>query len=173
MEMVIDSLERRAREFFFKAHNDTNHTYGDKPYTFHLEHTADVARKFGYILETPERISKAIACAYGHDAVSDARVSRNDIYKNLGDIDVANICSDLVEDMHGYVRDDRNSDAYYARIKKTVIGVFVKLCDRIANLENGIWEGGTMSIKYKQEIFKFYENYIIHFLMICGNIYSH
>lgn len=51
----------------------------------------------------------------------------------------------------GRTRKDRANDKYYEGIRNTPYAVFVKLCDRIANVQYGIENGGTMVEKYRTE----------------------
>lgn len=150
-ELILNSLSRRAKKFFVDAHNETNQKYDNYSYEFHLEHVADVVRRFAYRFFDTDEIELAIAAAYGHDAVSDARLTFNDISSGLMHERLAKICCNLCEDVWGINRDERNSDSYYARISSDEISLFVKLCDRIANIEYSMHTGSSMFIKYMKE----------------------
>lgn len=169
--MIIDKLSRHARQFFFKAHESTNHWYEEptkyttgKLYSHHLELTADVVRKMIKHTDLDEQEQElAIAAAYGHDAVSDARLTYNDIKKELKSDRLAKICCNLCEDVWGKNRDERNSDAYYERLVSDRISTFVKICDRIANVEYGLYEGNSKSVlMYYAEQRKFYDKLKVH-----------
>lgn len=54
-------------------------------------------------------------------------------------------------DDKGRNRTERHGSAYYKLVRKTPGAVFVKLCDRIANVEFGKLMGGNMFNTYKEE----------------------
>jgi len=133
-----------------EQHADTNHMYdGYLPYEFHLRSVVSVFHKFKHLLqenlltsETNEgRFSETydstledveIAC-WAHDLIEDARVSYNDVKRKL-DFNVAEIVYALTNEK-GRDRSERANERYYEGIRKTPGAVFVKLCDRIANVE--------------------------------------
>lgn len=160
MHLILSSLQIRAKEYFTNAHDETNHTYVDeKSYAeTHLQHTATITQRFAQIVGlTIEETELAISAAWGHDAVSDARVTHNDILKTLQSATLAKLCCNLCEDVHGTTRDERNSPAYYERLRSHKLSVFVKICDRIANVEQGTWEGtSSMPKRYAKEFPEFY-----------------
>ena len=99
--MIINSLSRKSKEFFINAHRATNHMYEEGvPYEVHLELTADIARTFaideGF---NSYQTELAISGAWGHDSVSDARLTYNDINKGTGSNRLAKICCNLCEDV--------------------------------------------------------------------------
>ena len=73
-----------------------------------------------------------IAC-WGHDLIEDTRVSYNDCVKALGEIPASIIYA--VSNEKGKNRKERANDKYYAGIRETPGALFVKLCDRIANVQ--------------------------------------
>ena len=48
-------LEEKAREYATKCHSDTNHMYGDKPYSYHLQMVRDAAKRFIGIIPEEDR----------------------------------------------------------------------------------------------------------------------
>lgn len=66
-------------------------------------------------------------------------------WTNVGDIVYA------VTNEKGKNRSERANDKYYAGIVATPGAVFVKLCDRIANVQYGKMTGSGMYDKYKKE----------------------
>lgn len=145
-------------------HDSTNHLYGDYlPYRFHLELVAKNARKFVHLLTDkeiahtvghPTTLKEAIiVAAYGHDLIEDTRVTYNDVKNMLGET-VAEIIFALTNEK-GRNRSERANEKYYAGILSTPGARFVKLCDRIANVEFGKLMGSRMVNMYRKENFNF------------------
>jgi (p)ppGpp synthase/HD superfamily hydrolase len=87
--------------------------------------------------------------SFGHDLIEDTRVSYNDVKKVLGE-DAADIIYALSNEK-GKNRKERANDKYYTGIRNTPGAVFVKLCDRIANVQYSKMTGSSMFEKYKKE----------------------
>lgn len=123
-----------------KGHNDTNHMYGNASYTIHLSHVVDVAYRFIHLVPVELR-GIIIAACWLHDSVEDARLSYNDILKIFKDepIEVAKMIAEIVRAVTNYTRgrnrEERMPDFIYHEIRDTVGAIFVKFCDRIANIE--------------------------------------
>ena len=137
-------------------HESTNHKYDDYlPYEFHLKMVAKNAQKFGKavaeICFPGEQLSgkDILLAAWGHDLIEDTRVSYNDVAKALGP-KVADIIY-AVTNEKGKNRSERANDKYYEGIRNTSGAVFVKLCDRIANVEYSKMTGSRMFEIYKKE----------------------
>lgn len=117
-------------EWCFEHHRKTNHFYDQYlPYEFHLRMVMQVAADYNNIHYGDDFI---VACA-GHDLIEDARVSYNDCKNVLGAY-VADIIY-AVTNEKGKNRSERANDNYYKGIVSTPGAVFVKLCDRIANVQ--------------------------------------
>jgi (p)ppGpp synthase/HD superfamily hydrolase len=151
-------------------HDNTNHMY-DKyiPYSFHLRMVDRVAQQFEHLLDDTKDmqtgksreildgsrigfVSLRMACrkaGWGHDTIEDTRTSYNDVVNHLGK-DAADIVY-AVTNEKGKNRAERANDKYYAGIVATPGAVFVKLCDRIANVQYGKMTGSSMYDKYKKE----------------------
>lgn len=154
--LIETSLSTRAEEFFINAHKSTNQQYGEHGYEYHLKEVAAVARYFASKVGFNDYETElAVAGAFGHDAVSDARLNHNDIVKVLHDARLAKICCNLCEDVWGVNREERNSPGYYKRICSDEISIFDKICDRIANVEHSIWSTSRMLKVYYEEHKKF------------------
>lgn len=135
-----------------EQHRNTNHYY-DKylPYEFHLRMVVQVAVDFIYLLTGKEKFAHVeiqLAC-YGHDLIEDCRCSYNDVKENLGEI-AANIVY-AVSNEKGKNRKERANDKYYNGIKETAGATFVKLCDRIANVQYSKLTKNKMFEMYKKE----------------------
>ena len=145
MEMTI--LEK-AREFAEYHHNGTNHKYDGKPYTYHLSMVVEVAERFIHLIPVNKRYAVLAAC-WCHDTIEDCRVTYNDVKSELGE-EVANIVYALTNEK-GKTRKERANDKYYEGIRETEFAVFVKLCDRIANIQYSYSQRSRMSDMYKKE----------------------
>jgi hypothetical protein len=147
-------------------HKETNHQYDQfLPYEFHLRMVDTVGREYQFLLDNEfdyfdgstkspftELITLRTACLRaipGHDLIEDCRVSYNDCKSVLGQAAADIIYA--VTNEKGKTRKDRANDTYYAGIVATPGAVFVKLCDRIANVQYGILTKSRMTEMYKKE----------------------
>ena len=87
--------------------------------------------------------------AYGHDLIEDTRVSYNDVKEVLGQ-QAADIIY-AVSNEKGKNRKERANEKYYEGIRNTPGAVFVKLCDRIANVQYSKMTKSRMFEMYKKE----------------------
>lgn len=150
-------------------HKETNHQY-DKylPYSFHLRMVDTVGQEYKHLLDDKydyfsgqeewymrrdeHCITLRTACLRalpGHDLIEDCRVSYNDCKSILGQ-EAADIIY-AVTNEKGKTRGERANDKYYEGIVDTPGAVFVKLCDRIANVQYGILTKSRMTEMYKKE----------------------
>ena len=136
-------------------HNSTNHMYDTYlPYEFHLRMVVGVAEKYLYLIPDFNNGRQAnrediILGAWGHDLIEDTRVSYNDVKKVLG-FTAAEIIY-AVSNEKGKTRKERANAAYYKGIRQTPGAIFVKLCDRIANVQYSKMTGSKMFEMYKKE----------------------
>lgn len=146
-------------KWILKQHESTNHMYDAYlPYEFHLRMVAKVAEKFIELIpnlndgETAWR-DMVLLAAYGHDLIEDTRVSYNDVKENLGlgSADIIYACTNE----KGKNRKERANEKYYEGIRNTQGAVFVKLCDRIANVQYSKMTGSRMFDMYKKENINF------------------
>ena len=134
-------------------HNSVNHFYDGWDYVIHLDAVEEVHQRFAHELDVPlddEIISKA---CYGHDLEEDTRQTYNDIVKLFG-VEVAEIIHALTNEK-GRNREERANATYYLNIRKTPGASFVKMCDRIANVEYSKSIGSRMFKVYEKENEKF------------------
>jgi (p)ppGpp synthase/HD superfamily hydrolase len=144
---------KEIKEFAFKAHADTNHLYGEVyPYSEHLNWVKAVAERYMHLLpdQTEEFKDRVRATCYLHDSIEDARLTYNDVLKATDDRDIAEAVF-VLTNMRGRTRKERANAQYYKEIRQNKIARFVKLCDRIANMEFSI-KSGTMSDMYRKEM---------------------
>lgn len=141
--------------WIIEQHSSTNHFY-DKyiPYEFHLRMVAHVAGE--NIHHVPNSNDgedslrdSIILAAYGHDLIEDTRVSYNDVKEVLGYAAAEIIYA--VTNEKGKNRKERGNDKYYEGIRNTPGAVFVKLCDRIANVQYSKMTGSRMFEMYRKE----------------------
>ena len=148
----IDTL-RDELQWCVDRHAETNHKYdGYLPYEFHLRMVARVCDRFIHLVERDHGLrarKDVLRAAWGHDLIEDARVSYNDVRKVLGE-PPAEIIYALTNDK-GRTRSERAGDRYYEGIRSTPHATFVKLCDRIANVEYSSMTGSTMLSVYRSE----------------------
>ena len=136
-------------QWIFKQHDDTNHMYDTYlPYSFHLRMVSNVAKDYIHLLPKNLQVP-AILAAWGHDLIEDTRVSYNDVKKELG-YDAAEIVY-AVSNEKGKNRKERANDKYYKGICETPGATFVKLCDRIANVQYSKMTKSIQFEMYKEE----------------------
>ncbi len=136
-------------------HTKTNHWYDQYlPYEFHLRMVAQAANDFIHLVpdssngEITHRETITMA-AYGHDLIEDTRVSYNDVKEVLG-LKAADIIY-AVSNEKGKNRKERANDKYYEGIRNTPGAVFIKLADRIANVQYSKMTKSRMFEMYKKE----------------------
>jgi (p)ppGpp synthase/HD superfamily hydrolase len=148
-------------------HRNTNHYYDTYlPYEFHLRMVNQVAQDFKHLLDDTKdyftgdkwrgpkqgQVTLMDAClraTWGHDLIEDCRVSYNDVNNHLGQ-EAADIIY-AVTNEKGKSRKERANDKYYEGIRNTPGAVFVKLCDRIANVQYSKMTKSRMFEMYKKE----------------------
>ena len=155
------------QEWCVEQHRSTNHYYDTYlPYEFHLRMVAEVAKDFKHLLDDTKdyftgketvkhdenKVTLRDAClraVWGHDLIEDCRVSYNDVKNQLGQ-EAADIVY-AVSNEKGKNRAERANDKYYEGIRNTPGAVFVKLCDRIANVQYSKMTKSRMFELYKKE----------------------
>jgi (p)ppGpp synthase/HD superfamily hydrolase len=161
------------KQWCIDQHKNTNHFYSEYlPYEFHLRMVNHVGQQFKHLLDETKdyytgdpivnpttQVSLSSACmvaTWGHDVIEDCRVSYNDVKNHLGQ-EVADIVY-AVTNEKGKNRKERANDKYYEGIRNTPGAVFVKLCDRIANVQYSKMTGSRMFEMYKKENDHFIES---------------
>ena len=147
------TLLEKSKKFAIKSHIDTNHTYDGKPYSIHLEECIEVANKFIYLIPEEKR-DIVIGATYCHDVLEDCHiVSFNDMAQELSS-EIAELVY-AVTNEKGRNRKERQNERYYEGIRAIPFAVFVKLCDRIANITYSKQSGSPMFGKYVKEHIEF------------------
>jgi (p)ppGpp synthase/HD superfamily hydrolase len=137
-------------------HEKTNHFYDNKPYAFHLNMVASLADFYMPLInnewffdEKSNNSDTIILACWGHDLIEDTRNTYNDVKNVLGE-EVAEIVYALTNEK-GKNRKERANTKYYYGIRQNKAAVFVKLCDRIANVMYSKNSKSGMIIAYKKE----------------------
>lgn len=147
------SLSDRAREYARRAHRFVNQTYDGKPYIVHVDEAAAVGIRFKHLIPA-EKWETVLAGIYLHDVLEDVHYATHAPLKEEFGEEVTNL-SYACANEKGKTRDERANPKYYREMRETPYAVFVKLCDRIANITNGINTGGSMLKRYRKEHAKF------------------
>ena len=143
------------RQWIVDQHRNTNHMYDTYlPYEFHLKMAETVAEQFMDIFpwntEDDCHFRNAIRIAtFGHDLIEDTRVSHNDVKCVLGVVAADIIYA--VSNEKGKTHAERANDKYYEGIRNTPGAVFVKMADRIANVQYSKMTKSRMFAMYKKE----------------------
>jgi (p)ppGpp synthase/HD superfamily hydrolase len=151
-----DNVLKRDMNFIYNRHDVVvNQFYSDNlPYSFHLKMVVAVGERFKHLIPNDvwKKVKRALA---GHDLIEDARLTYNDVKNLFGELvaDIIYACTDL----RGHTRDERHGPEFIETLQKNRLGVFVKICDMIANSTYSRVMGSSMFEKYKRDLPKFKE----------------
>ena len=147
----MENIVEIARNFAFKAHESINQLYDGQPYSVHLEMAAMNGLIFNYLLPPDFNIiENVIAGIYCHDVIEDVySVTFNDV-KTATNETVAELAYACTNEK-GRNRKERANDKYYEGIRNTKYATFVKLCDRIANVQASVQKNSRMIDLYRKE----------------------
>lgn len=150
--MINDKIE-----WCLSQHRETNHFY-DKylPYEFHLRMVVEVFNSYKHLLKYQIMFETVELACWGHDLIEDTRVSYNDCVNKLGKVTADIIYA--VTNNKGRNRAERANADYYKGIRDTRLATFVKLCDRIANVQYSRLTKSDMFKMYQKENVLFLEN---------------
>jgi len=147
-----------ARDTAKRWHGEVNQTYGnDLPYHYHTDLVGAIAHKYIALIPTKKQ-GEVLAACYLHDTIEDCRKTYNDVSKIFGK-EVADLVY-AVTNEKGKTRKERANAHYYHGINSTRFAVFVKLCDRIANVLHGTIHGGMLDM-YKKENTEFLASLVL------------
>lgn len=157
----------KTKRYAIDCHNKTNCRYSDKLYGFHLQMVFDTACKFIHLIPDEAKVNVLSAC-WAHDVIEDTRQTYNNV-KAATNVEIAELVYALTNEK-GKTRSDRANDKYYEGIRNCEFASFIKICDRIANVEFSKSNGGSMFHKYHKENLRFvtsvdfakYNELIIH-----------
>lgn len=158
-EQDFHEFVRKAAEYAILCHEQTNHTYDGWPYSLHLESVYEYALKYRHLIPK-EDINDVLAACWCHDTIEDTRQTYNDV-KKVTNTAVADIVY-AVTNNKGKTRTERADATYYNEIKLQPYATFVKLCDRLANIE--------YSKRKESRMFEVYKNEHHHFVLMTYDI---
>ena len=138
-----------AKKYAFKKHKSVNHKYDGLPYSVHLRMVNKYAVKYCYLLKTWNDAVVTEQGSWAHDLIEDCRLTYGDIVRILG-VAVADSVYALSNNK-GKTRAERANQKYYDGIKEKNVTVFLKNCDRLANIEYSIKSKSGMASKYASE----------------------
>ncbi len=141
-------MNTKIISFAIEAHQSTNHLYDQNPYSVHLAIVVSYAQKYIYLL--PENLQDdVISACWLHDTIEDCRLTYNDLAQETN-TNVAEIVF-AVTNEKGKNRKERANAKYYEGIRNTAGAIFVKLCDRLANVKYSKDTSSRMLEVYKNE----------------------
>ena len=129
-----------AQRFSIEKHNGQK--YGNYPYSVHLLETYKIAELFNLSEEIK------IAC-FLHDTLEDTKTK----YSELKDIFGKNVAELVyaVTDELGRDRTEKKKKTYVKITKAGIPSAILKLCDRVANMQNAIYHNNPIIKKYQKE----------------------
>jgi hypothetical protein len=139
---------QKTTEYATDRHLKVNHKYGDKDYPYHLNMVYNVAEQFIYLVEEEQRENVYCGC-WVHDIIEDARETYNDVLQSTN-LTIAELAYALTNEK-GKNRNERANDKYYKDMHDVPNAVFIKFCDRIANIVYSKTQGSKMFEVYKKE----------------------
>ena len=142
----------KAREFAIARHNATGCEYDGKPYQVHLEQVVAWGQRFMDTVAGDFRKENLMCALWLHDVIEDCRVTYGDLQKEFGTI-VADLVYAVTNEC-GKTRKERALRTY-PKIAQDCDAVFVKCCDRGANIEYSASVDSSMYGKYLQEYMLF------------------
>lgn len=142
-------LLAKAKEFAIQSHRGTNHIYDEYPYEMHLILARMVGSEFLYLIPGEKR-EIVLASIWCHDLIEDCRQTYHDIVATLENEEVANIVF-AVTNEKGKNRKERANEKYYFELKQNILAIFVKLCDRIANVRYSKYKNDPLYTAYQRE----------------------
>lgn len=129
--MDVENLEQLGKNYAIRCHRLANHFYGPHPYEFHLTMVVGYAKQFIDLI-IHEKHQQILAAAWCHDTIEDTRQTYNDVKKVIGE-EATEIVYALTNEK-GKNRKERANEKYYKGIQDTPGAAFVKICDRLANV---------------------------------------
>ena len=148
--MEKQKFEEIAKKHAIACHRMMFHKYDeDKDYEFHLSMVRDVAEFFKDYIPEEDR-DMVFSAIWEHDTLEDCELV-------CSEVDLRKLTSYSIQLIVRAVttgkgtRKERFSDEYYKGIRKEKYATFVKLCDRIANVKQGLVNGKPILDMYKKE----------------------
>jgi (p)ppGpp synthase/HD superfamily hydrolase len=164
-------MNSKILAFAIEAHSKVNHLYDGKPYSVHLAMVSDIAYRFFDVALNEQLLNydfkenlhnvevlknNILHICWLHDTIEDCRVTYNDL-RMIVSIEIADAVYALSNEK-GKNRNERANQKYFQDIRNNRIALFVKLCDRIANVTYSKENSSNMYEVYKSENKKFIES---------------
>ena len=143
------NITEQTKQYAIRCHRETHHLYDAQPYEIHLQMVVAAAERFIHLIPEAAR-QEVIAGCWVHDCIEDCRQTYNDVKKATSEA-VAELAYALTNEK-GRNRQERANDKYYADMKATPYAVFIKYCDRIANVTYAKQKGSRMFGVYQAEV---------------------
>lgn len=155
--VLNDEVFNRIKDAAHKLHESVNQFYDEMPYGYHLDMAVDFLLRF-----MPQPISdkvkyELIFGMYFHDSIEDARQTYNDVKKIAKEILPecdATRCAELVYALtneKGRTRKEREGELYFAGMQHVDFAPLLKICDRMANVEQSYLNKSRMLDVYRKE----------------------
>ena len=109
----------------------TNQKYGDQPYMVHLEMVDKLVNQFIYLLPSQYHLFAQTA-SWLHDVLEDTGYTEIELQKRFP----KQTCQ-VVKLLSKHP--NQSYDEYYANIASNPVAVYVKLCDRLANVRSSLF----------------------------------
>ena len=137
----------KASIFAAQRHSSAGCTYHGLRYEIHLHCVVDIAIRHKDLISLRNWDDVLTAC-WCHDILEDCPITYNDLVEEIGK-NAAKIVYDVTDEL-GKNRRER-AERTYPKIAANPLAVFVKLCDRIANVEYSIKEKSSMLEAYQKQ----------------------
>lgn len=151
----MKTIVERAKSFAINIHSQYCSEYDGKPYYVHLNKIINIANIYIDLIPVEQRDNVLAAC-WLHDTMEDCSVKYYKLHE-IFNTTIADIVYAVTDDK-GKTRKDRHSERYYDELLTTPFALFVKLCDRIANVEYSIDKNSNKIKMYRKEQDEFIQN---------------
>lgn len=134
-------LINRARELALVYHVDQK--YGSRPYSYHLQKVVNIARFYSSLIPK-EALEDVICAAYLHDILEDTLCTQDEILRALN--------PRILLIVKLLTKNSSNPEEYFNQVAQDDLAIFVKVCDRYANVLACIYYGEDQKLaKYKEQ----------------------
>ena len=160
----IDAIRLAAHEL----HQSVNDTFAsDLPYGFHLDMVVENISCYGHLLCACQAdVLPLFFAGSFHESIENARLTYNDVMMTARQWmteEQALMATEIVYALtkeKGRTRDEQENDIYFEGIRHTPYAPFVKLCDRLANVNyfcsvDSGGDGSKLREIYKSEMHAF------------------
>lgn len=145
-----------VKEYASYMHRKQN--YDQYPYTFHLTSVELAVLCYSKILENQIKfdVDKLLKAAWLHDIIEDTTATQQSLINDGVEEEVVSIVF-AVTDGEGKNRKERKAKMY-EKCKSFPEAIFIKLCDRICNVEHSVKSNSGMTYMYRKEHEEFKKN---------------